>query len=65
MKTVLIFDGRDTETMSREELAKVVRYLAAENESLTHENARLRRQQVDTFRRIANLTGHRVREASV
>lgn len=63
MKMILTFEGQDVETMSREELAKVVRYLASENERLTRENVRLRREQVDTFRRIAGLTGHRVREA--
>ncbi|KKA13709.1 hypothetical protein VP03_12265 [Sinorhizobium meliloti] len=62
MKTVLTFEGQDIEAMSREELAKVVRYLAAENERLTRDALRLHREQAETFRRIARVTGHRVSE---
>ncbi|PDT47454.1 hypothetical protein [Sinorhizobium fredii] len=59
MKTILTFEGQDIESMSREELIGVVKFMAAENDKTQREVTRLHRNQTETFRRLADMrTAH-------
>lgn len=60
MDTIVTFEGRHLADMSRDELVSMVKAMADENERLRSDVIRYQRDQVETFRKIATLTGHRV-----